>query len=374
MPSMTERTWSARLDDARRRYSHFRGQTHATPALLVIIFAFLAILPIALDFWIIGLTLGSYISTRLLVLTLIWATTAQAWNMLSGFSGQFSFGHAAFFGLGAYVTIILAREFAINPWIGIFVASAVAGLYGLFIGVLLFRFDLKGHYFALATLAFAELLRATFRTVDFLGGASGFFRPLPGTYADDYGLIAFQFQSQLPYYYVILAFLLIVTLVSLAIRESRLGMYLFAIRENENSALAVGIPTFRYKLVAYGTSSFFTAWGGAFWAFYFVTIQPDTVFDIIVNVEILLPAIVGGLGTVIGPILGALFVFPAADIFRQVVDVPGMGNVFYGIVLIIIVLYSPKGLVSWPGKFFELLARYGPYESAITTDEDDDDQ
>ena len=368
---MTEQTWSVRLDDARRRYSRFRKQSYATPVLLVIIFGMLAVLPILLDFWIIGLTIGSYISIRLLVLTLIWATTAQAWNILSGFAGQFSFGHAAFFGLGAYVTIILAREFAINPWIGIFVASAIAGAYGLFIGVLLFRFHLKGHYFALATLAFAELLRSTFRTIDFLGGASGFFRPLPGTYANDYGLIAFQFQSQLPYYYVILTFLIIVTGVALAIKESRLGMYLFAIRENENSALAVGIPTFRYKLIAYGTSAFFTAWGGAFWAFYFTTIQPDTVFDILVNVEVLLPAIVGGLGTVIGPILGALFVFPAADVFRQVADVPGMGNVFYGIILVLIVLYSPKGLISWPGKFFDLLAVYGPYDSDLVTEDDD---
>lgn len=365
---MTNHTFFGRIDRARARYSTFRNQPYATPVLLVVIFSFLAVLPIILDFWIIGLTVGAYISLRLLTVTLVWATTAQAWNILSGYAGQFSFGHAAFFGLGAYVTIILARHFAINPWIGMFAGAAIAGLYGLFIGVLLFRFDLRGHYFALATLAFAELLRATFRTVDRLGGASGFFRPLPATYANDYGWMAFQFQSNLPYYYIILAFLIFVTAISMAIRHSRLGLYLFAIRENENSALAVGIPTFRYKLMAYGTSAFFTAWGGAFWAMYFTTIQPDTVFDILVNVEVLLPAIVGGLGTVIGPILGALFVFPAADVFRQLVGVPGLDSVFYGVILIAIVLYSPKGLISWPGALFDRLDRFRSDQHPDTDD------
>ncbi len=368
---MTDRTWSQRLDNLRRRYGRFRQRRYATPVLLAVTFGLLSLLPIVLDIWIIDQTIGSYISLRLLIVTLIWATTAQAWNILSGFSGQFSFGHAAFFGLGAYVTIMLAREFSINPWMGMFVGGAIAGLYGLFIGVLLFRFDLRGHYFALATLAFAELLRASFRTLDFLGEANGFFRPLPSTYATDYGWIAFQFQSQEPYYYVILGFLAIVTVVALAIKNSRLGMYLFAIRENEDSALAVGIPTFRYKLIAYGTSAFFTAWAGAFWAMYFTTIQPDTVFDILVNIEILLPAIVGGLGTVIGPILGALFVFPAADIFRQLADVPGLGNIFYGIVLIVIVLYSREGLVTWPRRFLWYLAEYGPYETELERTDDD---
>ena len=368
---MPEMGLSSRLDSARLRYRGFREQWYSTLVLLAIIFLALIILPYAVELYFLGFKPGDLISTRLLVITLVWATTAQAWNIMSGFTGQFSFGHAAFFGLGAYVTVMLARHFEINPWIGMLAGAAIAGLYGAFIGFLLFRYDLRGHYFALATLAFAELLRHTFRTIPQLGGASGFFRPLPQTYADDYGLLAFQFQSQLPYYYVILTFLIIVTLVSLAIKQSRLGIYMFAIRENEDSAMAVGIPTFRYKLIGVTVSAFFTAWGGAFWSMYLTVIQPDTVFDILVNVEVLLPAIVGGLGTIIGPILGALFVVPTADIARQSVDLPGFDHIVYGIVLLLIVLYSPKGIVSWPSRFLDWLGDTRLYDSQISTEADD---
>nr|WP_245724241.1 branched-chain amino acid ABC transporter permease [Natronorubrum texcoconense] len=310
----------------------------------------------------------------MLILTLVWATTGQAWNMMSGYTGQFSFGHAAFFGLGAYGTIILLNTAGLNPWLGMLVGATIASLYGLLIGVLCFRYDLRGHYFALATLAFAELLRHTFNTVSQLGGASGFFRPLPQEYADGFGLIAFQFENALPYYYVILAFLIVVSAISLVIKQSRLGLYLFAIRENENAASAVGIPTYRYKLVGITVSAFFTAWAGAFWAMYFNTIRPETVYDILVNVEVLLPAIVGGIGTVLGPIVGAFLVIPLAEIARQSVDIAGFDHVIYGVLLIVIVLYSPKGVVSWPARLFELLEDRGLYESTIDDENMDNDE
>lgn len=361
-------TFSSRLDHARLRYRRFRRKWYSTLALVSVLFIVLLIFPFTLDLYAFGYSLGSWVSVHMLILTLIWATTAQAWNMMSGYTGQFSFGHAAFFGLGAYGTILLLNAFGLNPWIGMLIGATVAGLYGLTIGVLCFRYDLRGHYFALATLAFAELLRYTFNTVSALGGASGFFKPLPREYADGFGLVAFQFENMLGYYYVILVFLIIVTAVSLAIKQSRLGLYLFAIRENENAAAAVGIPTYRYKLLGITVSAFFTAWGGAFWAMYFDTIRPETVYDILVNVEVLLPAIVGGVGTVIGPIIGAFVVIPLSEIARQAVDLTGFDRIVYGLLLIGIVLYSPKGVVSWPKRLLELLERYGPYESQIDTD------
>jgi branched-chain amino acid transport system permease protein len=274
---------------------------------------------------------------------------------MSGYTGQFSFGHAAFFGLGAYTTIILTGTLGLSPWVGMLIGSTLAGVYGLLIGALTFRYNLEGHYFALATLAFAELLRYVFTNVAELGGASGFFRPLAREYAAGPGLAAFQFTTDLPYYYLILGFLTVVSVVSLAINRSQLGYYLFAIREREQAAAALGVPTYRYKLFAVAVSAFFTAWPGAFWAMYFNTIRPTTVFELLVNVEILLPAIVGGVGTVLGPIVGSFIVIPVGEFVRQSFSIPGLNNAVYGVILIAIVLYSPKGVVSWPSRLVELL-------------------
>ncbi|XVH31659.1 branched-chain amino acid ABC transporter permease [Haloferacaceae archaeon DSL9] len=337
------------------RYKAFRREWYATPTLLAVIFGILLVLPFLLDVSVGGFSLGARISLSMLIVTLVWAYTAQSWNIMSGYTGQFSFGHAAFFGLGAYGTILLLSNYGINPWIGMLVGSLLAAVYGLLVGVLCFRFDLRGHYFALATLAFAELLRFVVNNTSALGGASGFIKPLAREYADGPGLLAFQFSTDLPYYYIILAFLAVVTAVSVVIRQSRFGLYFFAIRENENAAAAVGIPTFRYKLVAIAVSAFFTAWAGAFWAMYFDTIRPDTVFELLRNVEILLPAIIGGLGTVVGPILGSFIVTPLAEIARQSVNVPGVDQIIYGVLLVVIVLYSPKGVVSWPARFLDLV-------------------
>jgi len=363
---------SARLDELRVRYRTFRAEWYSTPLLLTLIFGVLAVLPLTLNLYAFGFSLGSWVSVHMLVITLVWATTGQAWNMMSGYTGQFSFGHAAYFGLGAYGTILLLNVVGLNPWLGMIVGAVVAGLYGLLVGVLCFRYDLRGHYFALATLAFAELLRFTFNTVPQLGGASGFFKPLPRAYADGYGLLAFQFETLLPYYYVILTFLIVVTAVSLAIKQSRLGLYLFAIREDENAAAAAGIPTYRYKLFGTTVSAFFTAWAGAFWAMYFDTIRPETVYDILINVEVLLPAIVGGIGTVLGPIIGAFIVIPTSEFARQAVDLPGFDRIVYGVLLIGIVLYSPKGVISWPKRLLAALEDSGLYESALGDDTDTD--
>ena len=339
-------------------YGQFRRRWYATPLFLTLVFGFLVVLPFVRRLALFGYAPLLWLSVNMLIITLVWATAAQAWNIMSGYTGQFSFGHAAFFGIGAYATIIGIREFGLSPWTGMLLGSVVAGLYGLLIGALSFRYDLRGHYFALATLAFAELLRFLFNNVAWLGGASGFFKPLPREYADGPGLVAFQFLNEVPYYYVILGLLTVVTAVSLVIRESKAGLYLFAIRENERAAAAVGIPTYRYKLAGVTLSAFLTAWPGAFWAMYFDTIRPDTVFDLLVNVEVLLPAIVGGVGTVLGPIVGSFVITPASELARQSVDLSGLNNVIYGVVLIAVVLYSPRGVVSWPSRAVELLATH----------------
>ena len=334
----------------------WRSRWYATPTLLVATFLFLAGLPLTLDAPVLGPVVGSVLSVNLLVVTLVWAIAGQGWNVLAGYVGRFSFGHAAFFGLGAYAPIVLAAQYSINPWVGLLAGAVLAGLYALLIGVLTFRFDVRGSYFVLATLAFAELLLAVFSNVDDLGGASGFVKPLPSRYGADYGLGAFQFQDQLPYYYVGLGLLLAVTLVAVAIKHSGAGLSLFAIREDEDAASAVGIPTMRYKLLALVVSAVCTAAAGTLWGMYFTTVRPSVVFGVLVNLEILVPAVVGGLGSVFGPIVGALGLTVASEIGRSVVDVPELQDVVYGVILLVVVLQSPGGMVTLPGKLADRLA------------------
>jgi branched-chain amino acid transport system permease protein len=298
-------------------------------------FGALALLPMVLEFEVLGLSLGSVLTLKMLIVTLVFAYASQSWNIVSGFTGYFSFGHAAFFGIGAYATM------------------------KLLVGYLNFRYNLRGHYFALATFAVAMLFSVGTNNVGELGGAIGFYRPFPRDYGMDYGLAAYQFTGDLPYYYLILGLLVVVTAVAYGIRESQAGLYLFAIRENEDAAASVGIPTYRYKMLATGVSAFFTAWAGSFWSMYFEIIRPDTVFGLFKNVEILLPAVVGGIGTVAGPIVGAFVIFPLAEFFRVNVDqIVGLDDVVYGVALVVIALLLPNGVLSLREKVESALDRF----------------
>jgi branched-chain amino acid transport system permease protein len=322
-------------------------------------FGVLALLPMTLEFEVLGLSLGSVLTLKMLIVTLVFAYASQSWNIVSGFTGYFSFGHAAFFGIGAYATMKLAVDFAINPWIGMLVGGVIAMGVGFLVGYLNFRYNLRGHYFALATFAVAMLFSVGTNNIGELRGAIGFYRPFPRDYGMDYGLAAYQFTGDLPYYYLILALLVVVTAVAYGIRESQAGLYLFAIRENEDAAASVGIPTYRYKMLATGVSAFFTAWAGSFWSMYFEIIRPDTVFGLFKNVEILLPAVVGGIGTVAGPIVGAFVIFPLAEFFRVNVDqIVGLDDVVYGVALVVIALLLPNGVLSLREKVESALDRF----------------
>jgi branched-chain amino acid transport system permease protein len=334
----------------------------------VVLFGLLAAMPVIIEIDVMGMELAASLSLKVLILTLIFAYTAQAWNIMSGYTGQFSFGHAAFFGIGAYATQKLLIDFAVNPWAGMLLGGVIAAGYGLVIGFLTFRFKLKGHYFALATLAFAELMRFIVTNMSELNGANGYFKPFPRDYGAEYGLAAFQFQSDLPYYYVILGFLVGVTLLSWAIKNSWIGLYFFAIREDEQAAASVGVPAFRYKMLGVGVSAFFTALGGAYWSMYFNTIRPSTVFALYKNVELLLPAVVGGPGTLIGPIVGSFIVTPVSEVVRTSFDsINGLDRIIYGVFLVLIVIYSPRGAVAWPDRARSLWRRLRSEE--VTGDE-----
>lgn len=286
-------------------------------------------------------------AVHILVLIVFFAFLGAAWNVLGGYAGQFSFGHAAFFGIGAYTSTLLLVKGGVSPWIGLLVGGVLAAAFGCFAGSLAFRYGLRGPYFALVTLAFAEMLRLVAVNWMDVGGPMGILIPLP---KGGDSLARLQFREKLPYYYVILALLLAVLGLTRWLERSRLGYTLAAIRENEDAAEASGVDTLAAKLWAMGISSFLTAVGGTFYAQYFSFIDPTLTFGVSVSVEILLRPIVGGPGMLFGPLLGSLVLTPLSEVTRWLIrGRPGIDVMAYGAILVVVVTFLPRGLVgAWP--------------------------
>lgn len=281
------------------------------------------------DFWL-GVCIAVLLSTL----------TGAAWNVLGGFGGQFSFGHAAFFGAGAYAAAILQMRFGVNAWLAFAAAGAVGAAVGFGIGYLSFRYGLRGSYFALITLAFAEVLRILANAADFTGGGVGLYLPL------QVGVGNLQFATKAGYYYVALGLGAVAILVGWLLERSRLGAWLVAIRENEDAARALGVDTFACKLQAIALSGALTGLGGAFYANYYLYIDPGLAFGPGISVEILLAPIIGGIGTVWGPFLGAAALRIAGELARRLMgDAPGLSLIFYGALLVIMVKFLPDGLI-----------------------------
>jgi branched-chain amino acid transport system permease protein len=280
---------------------------------------------------------------HILVLVLFFAFLGVAWNLLGGYAGQFSFGHAAFFGIGAYTSTLLLVRLGLSPWLGFLAGGALAAAFGCFAGYLAFRYGLRGPYFALVTLAFAEMLRLVALNWTVVGGPMGILIPLPR--AGD-ALWRLQFPDKLPYYYLMLALLGLALWLNRTIEHARLGHVLAAIRENEDAAEASGVDTLAAKLWAMAFSAFLTALGGTFYAQYFSFIDPTLAFGPAVSVEILLRPIVGGPGTLIGPVLGSLVLTPLSELTRRLIrGRPGLDVMVYGAVLVAVVTFLPGGLV-----------------------------
>lgn len=276
------------------------------------------------------------------ILILYYALVSQAWNILSGYAGQFSFGHAIFFGTGAYASAILMTKYNISPWIGMFVGALVAILIALFIGFLSFRYKLRGAYFSLGTLAFAEILRILVQNMDYFNKTLGILLPI----GDNPWM--FQFESRSAYYYIILVMLVVVTLITYWISRSRLGFNLIAIRENEDAAQSLGVSTFKNKMVAIAISGALTSIGGTFYAQYILYIDPPTTFGNDMSVAIILPAILGGMGTILGPIMGSLIIVPLGEITAHFFGgFAGVHLMVYGLILVFVILFLPEGLVGW---------------------------
>lgn len=277
--------------------------------------------------------------------TLYFAYMASAWNIVSGYTGQLSLGHSALAGIGGYISTLLLINAGLSPWFGMLVGAVCATAVGVLIGWPCFR--LRGPYFTLTTIAFAEILRIwTENTEELFGvelrGAQGISVPLKG-----HAPLLFQFDGKVPYYYVILAMLAAVVALAWWMERSRMGFYLKAIRADQDGAEALGVHSTRYLLSAMAVSSFLTALGGSFYAQYFRYINPERNMGLDFSIELALMGIVGGQGTVLGPVLGALLLTPAGEITRATLagKLPGLHLVIYGLVLILAMLFLPKGLI-----------------------------
>jgi branched-chain amino acid transport system permease protein len=270
----------------------------------------------------------------------MWAAAAVAWNLLGGYAGQFSLGHSAFFGIGAYTSTLLLLQTGLTPWLGMLAGGALAALFALVIGYLAIR--LRGPFFTLSTIALAEVLQILavyFR--DLTGGSQGLSLPFAASVA------RFTFDDKRAYALAGLGFLLLALAVTFLIERSRLGYYLVAIREEEEAARAVGVPVLRMKLIATAASAYLTAMVGTFYAQYVLWIEPAHTFSLDVSVQFALIAIIGGLGTLLGPVIGAALIIPLNMFLRAWLgsSLAGLYLVVYGLVLVLVVLYARQGLV-----------------------------
>jgi branched-chain amino acid transport system permease protein len=299
---------------------------------------------------VVPLLTSSNVVLNFLVAALLIALVGQGWNLLGGYGGQYSFGHAAFFGTGAYVTAILQVRYGINAWLGFCIGIAAGAAVGTVIGGLSFRSGLKGSYFALITLAFAEVLRIIASVAPITGAGVGTLIKL------DLRPEAFQFQSRVPFYWIILALVGASLIVVRMIEDSRFGAYLIAVRENEDAAKALGVNTTMIKIGAMTISAAITAAGGGFYAQYFLFLDAGIAYGSWISIDALLAPIVGGIGTVYGPLLGALVIKTLGEATKLVTsDAPGLDLVIYGCVLILVIAFAPRGIV---GIFADLNRRF----------------
>jgi branched-chain amino acid transport system permease protein len=293
------------------------------------------LLPLSLDpqgYWI-----------RVLTFTFLFAAMAQAWNIVGGLANQTSLGHAAFFGIGAYTSTVLLVQFGLSPWLGMLAGGALGAVAALVISIPAMR--LQGHYFALATLAFGEVMRVIANVwTSVTGGPAGLSVPFVPE-----SLAMLSFKATRPYVYVFLAALAVVTALFEYIRSSAMGYRLRAIKENQDAAEVIGIDTTRVKLEAAVISGAVMAMLGTLYAQIAIFFDPDTVFGIVsISVPVALMAIVGGVGTAIGPILGAFLIVPLEEIANDLLSARGAGlsQFAYGLILIGVILWQPRGLIA----------------------------
>ena len=280
---------------------------------------------------------------HIFILLFIGIALGESWNVLGGFAGQYSVGHSAWYGLGAYGAFILLQQKGIAPWFGVWVAVALSVAAALCVGYITFR--LRGPYFVLASIAVAEIIRLlALNAKDLTNGAEGILASdLPPLKIG--GTMITDWNSKIPYYYMGLAAALFCVAVNWAVKRSKLGYYLQAIREDQDAAHSLGIPPTLSKNTALAISAACTALVGSFAAFYVGFIEPQQVFGIDVSIQMVLTAIIGGIGTVAGPVLGAIVLVLISEFFRA--SLAQAHLLVYGILVIVVILVMPDGLLGF---------------------------
>jgi branched-chain amino acid transport system permease protein len=283
-----------------------------------------------------------------LIRIFLFATLAQAWNILAGYCGQISLGHAIFFGTGAYTSgVFVARDVA-SPWAAMLVGALLAVVLSQVVGAPVFR--LRGHYFAIATIAVGEIVHILAVNWDFIGAARGLYIPIKRPDS----LVNFQFhQSKAVYYYIVLGLLLLGLGVTRLIERSRLGYYFRAVREEQDAAASLGVPVARTKRVALAISAALTAACGTFYAQYLLFIDPESVLPLSLSILICLVAVLGGVGTLWGPLVGAVVLIPLGEVTRIYLGGTGkaLDLVIYGALIMIVSVVQPAGLVGIARRF-----------------------
>jgi len=286
-----------------------------------------------------------------IVLYMYWASS---WNILGGYAGLFALGNGLYIGVGAYVAAVLFVHYGITPWIGMVIAGLMAGVLSIVIGYPVFK--LKGIYYALATCALMVVFELVFNNEMTIfgivtGGPNGLRFPMTGSALD------MQFSSRNGYFYIALALLIIVLLVSDRIEHTKMGYYFRSIRANQDAAASLGVHVLRYKLTAHFISAFFTAVGGAVYATTFLYVHARTVFGIDLSFAIVLFCVVGGTNTLWGPVIGAILMVPIQQALRIAAgaELAAMSSLIYGVVLCIVILFMPDGIL---GAVKKLIAKY----------------
>jgi branched-chain amino acid transport system permease protein len=308
-----------------------------TYLLLILGFLILLVLPKFLSSYALGV----------FILVFYYAFLGQSWNILTGYTGVISLGHSLYVGIGAYTATYLAMTLGLSPWIGMWVGGICAGAMGLVIGYLGFRFGLKGVYFVLLTIAFAEIGRLIILHLKVFGSFQGLFITPTFTFVN------LQFKENIPYYYIGLGYVIFSLIVVRLIERSKVGRYMVALREDEDAAESLGVNVFKYKMIAIFISAFMTSLGGAFYANYIYYLHPGTMMSMASSIEIILRPIIGGMGTVLGPVIGSFLITPLAEISRSYFSkagYEGLHLVIYGFLLVAVVLFFPRGVISYIKK------------------------
>jgi branched-chain amino acid transport system permease protein len=307
----------------------------------------LLLLPLVLDKYLLGI----------FVMIFFYAYLGQAWNVLTGYTGHISLGHALYVGIGAYTSTYLAMNLGVTPWLGMIAGGLVAVAVALFLGFLGFRFGLRGVYFVILTISCAEIARLIVSHVPALGGFAGMFLDFKPAFWN------FQFRGNVPYYYLSLGFMVSSVIAVRILERSRMGRFMVAVREDESAAQALGVNSFKYSMMAIAISAFMSALAGTFYANYIYYINPHSVLGMGLSIELILRPIIGGMGTALGPVVGSFILTPLSEISRAYFakgGLEGLHLILYGLLAVLVVLFMRRGIVVYVKRALNPILRLEP--------------